>query len=142
MVGVFAIGLVVAFLTDETTGLKPGGYIVPGYLAISFYEPARLAATLLTVLGVILILTAANKVMLLYGNRRFAFALLTGCVLKLALATTLPLLGFAPVGLLIIGFVIPGLTGHACYRQGTLKTLASVALATSTTKLIAMAVIG
>ena len=142
MVGVFAIGLVVAFLVDETTGVKPGGYIVPGYLAVAVTEPVRLGATLAIVLCVIAILRFADRFMLLYGHRRFAFALLTGCLLKAALATLLPALGLAPVGLLIIGFVIPGLVAHSCDRQGILKTLASLVLATVLTKLVAVAVLG
>jgi poly-gamma-glutamate biosynthesis protein PgsC/CapC len=139
---VLAIGLVVAFLIDETVGVKPGGYIVPGYLAVALTEPVRLGATLVLVLCVIAILVLADRVMLLYGSRRFAFALLTGCLLKAILAILLPSLGLAPVGLLVIGFVIPGLVAHSCDRQGILKTLASLALATVLTRLVAMAVLG
>lgn len=142
MVTVIAIGMVVAFLVDETVGLRPGGYIVPGYLAIAATEPTRLAATLVIVLCVVGILDLAGRVMLLYGRRRFAFALLTGCLLKVWLAVALPSLGLAPVGLLVIGFVIPGLVAHSCDRQGTWKTLAALVLATALTKLIAMAVLG
>ena len=127
MVGVIAIGLVVALLVDETVGVKPGGYIVPGYLAIAIAEPARLGATLVIVMCVLATLVLADRVMLLYGSRRFAFALLTGCLLKLILAVFLPSFGLAPVGLLVIGFVIPGLVAHSCDRQGVLKTMASLA---------------
>lgn len=142
MVGVLAIGLVVALLVDETTGLKPGGYIVPGYLAMAVTEPVRLLATLAVVFCVLAVLKLADRMLLLYGSRRFAFALLTGCLLKAGLAVALPSLGFAPVGLLVIGFVIPGLTAHACDRQGIAKTLLALVLATALTKLIAMAVFG
>jgi poly-gamma-glutamate biosynthesis protein PgsC/CapC len=142
LVAVFALGLVVAVLVDEAVGVRPGGYIVPGYLAVAVTEPARLAATLGIVLCVIVVLRLAERVVLLYGHRRFAFALLTGCLLKATLAVVFPSLGLAPVGLLVIGFVIPGLVAHSCDRQGICKTLASVALATIVTKLVAMAVLG
>jgi poly-gamma-glutamate biosynthesis protein PgsC/CapC len=142
MVGVFAIGLVVAFLVDETTGVRPGGFIVPGYLAVALTEPVRLGATLAIVLCTMATLVLADRVMLLYGKRRFAFALLTGCLLKTVLATLLPALGLAPVGLLVIGFVIPGLVAHSCDRQGIFRTLASLTFATVLTKLIAVAVLG
>jgi poly-gamma-glutamate biosynthesis protein PgsC/CapC len=142
MVDVFAIGLVVAILVDETTGIKPGGYIVPGYLAVAMTEPTRLAATLAIVLVVIGVLKVVERFMLLYGRRRFAFALLTGCLLKTLLATLLPSLGLAPLGLLVIGFVIPGLVAHSCDHQGLSKTLASLVVATVLTKLVAMAVLG
>lgn len=142
MVGVFALGLVIAFLVDETTGLKPGGYIVPGYLAISATEPARLGATFALVLCILVVLAAADRLLLLYGSRRFAFTLLTGCVFKSALAAVFPYFGLVPVGLLVIGFLIPGLVAHSCDRQGMWKTLAALMLATILTKLVAMAVFG
>jgi hypothetical protein len=43
---------------------------------------------------------------------------------------------------LVIGFVIPGLVAHSCDRQGVLKTMASLVLATILTRLVAMAVFG
>ncbi|MCP4657064.1 MAG: poly-gamma-glutamate biosynthesis protein PgsC [bacterium] len=142
MVTLLVIGLVVAFWLDETTGITPGGYIVPGYLALSITDPLRLAATLLIVLCVVGVLKLADRVMLLYGRRRLAFALITGCLLKGLLAALAPALGFATAGLLIIGYVIPGLVAHNCERQGTLKTLTAAAAATALTSLVALAVVG
>ena len=142
MVTVLAIGLVVAFVVDESVGVRPGGYIVPGYLAIAGIDVTRLMATLVMVLVVVAILHVADRVMLLYGRRRFAFALLTGCVLKAATAVVLPSIGLAPIGLLVIGFVIPGLVANACVSQGVGKTLVAVVLAVSLTKLLALAVLG
>lgn len=141
MVIAFAVGIMVAFFVDETTGVKPGGYIVPGYLAVSTV-PEKLAMTLGLVVCVLAILALAERFVLLYGRRRFAFVVLTGCVLKSALITVLPVVGLAPVGLLIIGFLIPGLVAHGCDHQGVIKTLGALIVATVVTRLLCMAVLG
>ncbi|HQH46597.1 MAG TPA: poly-gamma-glutamate biosynthesis protein PgsC/CapC, partial [Candidatus Aminicenantes bacterium] len=40
------IGLFVALVTAEITGVVPGGLIVPAYLALYLNQPGRIAATL------------------------------------------------------------------------------------------------
>jgi poly-gamma-glutamate biosynthesis protein PgsC/CapC len=138
MVTVFAIGIVVALLVEERTGRTPGGIIVPGFLALALDEPWRVAVTLGTALVAIGVYRLVEPHLLLYGRRRFAFLVLTGLLLKAAAIHVLPLAGVLPVGLLVIGYMMPGLVASHAVRQGILPTVGAALLATGITRLAAL----
>lgn len=142
MVTIFVIGILVALLVDETTGIKPGGIIVPGFLALYLGEPLRVLFTILVSLLVYTIILGLQRYVFLYGKRRFAYAIVTGLAIKLLLAMALPNLMFLPFGLLIIGMVIPGLMGETFLQQGIWKTLLAIIVATAITRLLAYAFMG
>src|SRR5690606_30019661 len=71
MITIFVLGIIVALLVEETTGVVPGGVIVPGFLALHVADPARLGATLLVSLAVYGIVLFLQGHVLLYGRRRF-----------------------------------------------------------------------
>ena len=141
MVTIFLLGIVIAWLIDELTGLTPGGYIVPGYLALEMTEPIRLGVTLALTIVVVALLRGLRRVILLYGRRKLGFAILTGAVIKGILAKTIVFFQI-PVGILVIGYVIPGLVADRCDKQGVVRTLFATCVATCTTYLIAFVIIG
>ncbi|MBX3729242.1 MAG: poly-gamma-glutamate biosynthesis protein PgsC [Candidatus Sumerlaeia bacterium] len=142
MVTIFVVGILVALLVEEWTGLVPGGIIVPAFLAMAWNDPTRLLATLAAAGVVYALLLGMQRIVFLYGRRRFAWAIVTGVVIKQLLAWTLPGLGIAPYGLLIVGFLIPGLMAETCARQGVSKTIAALVIATVATRLLATAILG
>lgn len=142
MVTVFVIGVVVALLVDEMTGVTPGGIIVPGYLAIAWSEPSRLVATILATLLTVLIVSQLKRYIFVYGRRRFAYSVVTGIMLKQSLLFIFPALKLLSYGLLIIGYVIPGLLAENCLRQGIIRTMGAMILATAVTRLLSGAVLG
>lgn len=142
MVTMFVIGIVVALVIEELTGLTPGGLIVPGFLALHAAEPLRLAATIAAALVTGLIVMSIQGRMLLYGRRRFGYSVLTGIVVKGALVWLLPMLKMVPYGLLVIGMVIPGLIAETFLRQGVMKTLAAMVVAVALTRMASLAVLG
>lgn len=142
MITIFVLGIIVALLVEETTGVVPGGVIVPGFLALHVADPARLGATLLVSLAVYGIVRFLQGHVLLYGRRRFAYCVATGVAIKSAAAGVLPMLALAPAGLLVIGLVIPGLVGETFLRQGVGRTLAAMVLAVALTRVAALAVTG
>lgn len=142
MVTMFVIGIVVALVIEELTGLTPGGLIVPGFLALHAAEPMRLAATIAAALVTGLIVMSIQGRMLLYGRRRFGYSVLTGIVVKGALVWLLPMLKMVPYGLLVIGMVIPGLIAETFLRQGVMKTLAAMVVAVALTRMASLAVMG
>ncbi len=142
MVTIFAIGIVVSLLVEEITGYSPGGVVVPGFVALALHEPSEVVATLAVALLALGVYRLLEPRMLLYGRRRFGFLVLTGLLLKAGLLGFLPQFGVLPYGLLVIGYVVPGVLADTCARQGVLPTLATLALAAGSTRLIAAGVMG
>lgn len=127
------IGLVLAVLWAELTDLSPGGLVVPGYLALYFDQPLRIAATL----GAALLAWGAYKLLarrlILFGRRRFVLTVLAGAVAAQAWALVLPSLVEDPAGLRAIGLIVPGLLASCLARQKTAPTLASLAAVSTLT---------
>jgi len=120
------IGILVALVYAEITGLYPGGIIVPAFMALSLDQPSRALLTLLAAVLSLLAYKAVSRYFILFGKRRFVFMLLLGAFwaqLWLFLAPSLPL---APPELRVVGLIIPGLLANNLERQRFLPTLASL----------------
>jgi len=121
-------GMLVSFFILETTGIYPGGIIVPGFLSFYFPFPERIAATYVIALVSIGLFRIISSVTLLFGRRRFFFMILTG-----ALLTTLYnilVTGALSAQLLLpdtraVGLVIPGLMANNSEKQGIVKTFSA-----------------
>ncbi len=122
------IGLVLALIYVELTGLSPGGLIVPGYFAIYLDQPFRVLATLVVAFLVMGLYRLAFRYFLIFGRRRFVFMILAGAILGQLWAWLLPALFSEPLGLRVIGWVIPGLLASNLERQRVSYTLASLAI--------------
>jgi poly-gamma-glutamate biosynthesis protein PgsC/CapC len=125
------VGLVLALLWAEITDVSPGGLIVPGYFALYFGQPLRLAVTLVVALAVLAVYRILVTRLILFGRRRFVLLVLAGAVLSQAWVLVLPRAFAAPAGLHVIGLIIPGILASSLARQKVLPTLASL-LAVST----------
>jgi gamma-polyglutamate biosynthesis protein CapC len=131
------IGLVVALLYAEVTGLLPGGIIVPAGLALYAGHPVRIAATLgaaLIALGIFRLLSAR---FLIFGRRRFVFLILLGGMIGQIWLILWPGVFPGSLDMRVIGWIIPGLLANTLARQKFWPTLASLAAATATTAAIA-----
>jgi poly-gamma-glutamate biosynthesis protein PgsC/CapC len=126
------IGLFVSFIILESTGIYPGGIIVPGFLFFYFPFPGRIIATF----AIALISVGAFRIIaertLLFGRRRFFFMILTGALLT-SLYNFLMTKIF-PVELLlpdtrVVGLIIPGLIANNTEKQGIIKTLSTTVTA-------------
>ena len=73
-----AIGLLAGFFLYEWIGLSPGGFVVPGYVALCLDRPWALGATLGASFLTLFIVRALSRWVILYGRRRFTLMLLTG----------------------------------------------------------------
>lgn len=142
MVTLFVIGVLVALIVERACGYVPGGIIVPGFLAMALSDPMQVAATLAVAGATLGIFRLVEPHMVLYGRGRFAFFILTGIVIKMALMTLLPNFGLLPYGLLIIGYLIPGIVANTFARQGILPTLGALTAAVAAARLINLAVMG
>lgn len=112
------LGIAVSAVMTELTGLS-AGLVVPGYIALGLHSPKRILLTMLTALVALIICRLLDRVMLLYGRRRFAVmvicAYLVGC-----LFSYVPLF---PLGMHAIGSIVPGIIGLECDKQGIFKTI-------------------
>ncbi len=131
------IGLAVALLYAELTGIYPGGIIVPAFLALSLDHPARPLATIAVACISLLLYKLLARYLILFGKRRFVVMLLIGGLLSQILALAMPKLLAAPLEFQVIGFIIPGLLANNLERQKFFPTLASLVIVTTITYFLA-----
>lgn len=117
-------GLAASLALAELLSIAPGGYIVPGYIAVTLSDPQRVAATVGIAMLTVLVMKLVGRFVLLYGMRRFVLFLLVGFALGIAYAAAAARLSNSPIE--AIGFVIPGLIANWMDRQGAVVTLASM----------------
>jgi len=133
------IGIVVSLMLTEVIGLSAGGIIVPGYVALLLDRPTALAGFLLVAAASYGIVRALGMVLMLYGNRRFAVAVLAGLTLS-AGAQWASLSAPLYVEWVGLGLIVPGLLANQFDRQGVLPTLLMLAIAAPLTRLIVILV--
>jgi len=131
------IGLAVALLYAEFTGIYPGGIIVPAFLALSLDHPFRALATIAVACLSLLIYKLLARYLILFGKRRFVILLLVGGLLSQLIGLAAPNLLAAPAEFQVIGFIIPGLLANNLERQRFLPTLASLVTVTAITYFLA-----
>ena len=131
------IGLAVALLYAELTGIYPGGIIVPAFLALSLDHPIRALATVAVACLSLLAYKLLSRTLILFGKRRFVIIILIGGLLSQLLVLVMPKLLAAPVEFQVIGFIIPGLLANNLERQRFLPTLASLVTVTAITYFLA-----
>ncbi len=130
------IGLLVATLFTELTGIYPGGIIVPAYVALFVNQPLRMAGTLVVALLAWGTFRLISRLFIVFGRRRFLLLILIGGAWSLIGYRLLPLAWPASLELRAIGWIIPGLIANAFERQGWPLTLLALGIATAMTYLI------
>lgn len=130
-------GVLISLLYTELTGLS-AGLIIPGYLALCFHSPWRIVDTLIVAAVAAGICKLFSKSIILYGRRRFAFLL----VLTFFLSLMAQEISIFPSGGIVIGTLIPGIIAREFDRQGFADTLLSLAVTTSLTAAILLALGG
>jgi gamma-polyglutamate biosynthesis protein CapC len=113
---------------------------VPGYVALLLDRPTALAGFLLVATASYGIVRTLGMVLMLYGSRRFAVAVLTGLTLGTGAQWVSPSVPFY-VEWAGLGLIVPGLLAHQFDRQGILPTLAMLAIAASLVRLILILVV-
>lgn len=127
------IGLVLALVYVELTGISPGGLIVPGYFALYLDQPERVLATLAVAFLVLGLYRLAFRYFIIFGRRRFVFMVLAGVIIGQLWSWLMPALFSEPVGLRVIGWVVPGLLAYNLDRQRIMLTLASLVIVSALT---------
>jgi poly-gamma-glutamate biosynthesis protein PgsC/CapC len=121
------VGILVALLYAEVTGIYPGGIIVPAFLALSLNQPSRVLATVLIACLSLLTYKLLARYFIIFGRRRFVLMLLLGGLLAQAWLLLVPSFFAGPLELRAVGWIIPGLLANNLERQKFFPTLASLA---------------
>jgi len=132
------VGMVLSLFLTETLGVTAGGIIVPGYIAMNLDDPLRVITTFSISFVVFIIIKVFSSFMLIYGKRRLVFALLLGFLFGLLTKNTDNYLDILKYDFIVIGNIIPGLIANWMDRQGVLRTLFTILITSSVTKLFIM----
>ncbi len=138
-----AIGLGVSFslVFHEIFGLAAGGIVVPGYIALNFHNPFKLAGTLIVALVVYIFIKIIGQFVFVYGRRRMVLAVLLGFIFGY-LSRQIFAEGFGDVRLEAIGYIIPGLIANWMERQGVYQTITTVLIGGAMVRLMVILVTG
>lgn len=117
----FLLSLLLGWFYYRRTGWSAGGMVTPGFLVLHRNDLS--GVFLLFLLGIFLTLPLEYLVrrFRLFGRERMFAA----CVLSLGALTLCR--GILPLTLHWYGWIIPGLLGAECQRQGVIPTLLSLA---------------
>lgn len=132
-----AISIILSFFSSEFLGLLSGGMISGGYLAVYMQSPFRLVSTLICAIVVFTIVRLLEKIVIIYGRRRFMACVLIGFALTFFWGKFLPFLDFEK-DLRIVGFIVPGLIANDMIKQGIVKTFLALTFVTLASKLLLM----
>lgn len=140
-----AIGLGVAFslVFHEVFGLAAGGIVVPGYIALNFHDPYKLAGTLIVALVVWACIKVIGQFVFVYGRRRMVLAVLLGFIFGYISRQIFSVnADIVPdiVPLEAIGYIIPGLIANWMERQGVYKTITTVLMGGAMVRLLVILV--
>ena len=135
------ISILFGFLSAEFLGLLTGGLVSAGYLAFFIGQPWRLASTLALAAVIYLITLGLQKIIIIYGRRRFMTVILLSLLGTWLIEQGLyGILGSLEMDIRIVGFIIPGLIANDMLKQGVVKTLLGVCILTVVVKLILLLV--
>lgn len=138
-----ALGIGVNLLLTELVGITAAGLVVPGYLALHLDQPGRLAATFGVALATWAVVRfGLSRLVVLYGRRRLAAAVLTGFVLNALLARLLVTGPAAGLDLQVIGHIVPGLIASEALSQRFIPTLAMTLLVAGIVRLLLVVIVG
>ena len=132
------IGIMVSLALVELTGITAGAIIAPGYIALLLDQPQALIGVLIAVLGTHVIVSLVAPWLFLYGTRRLTVSVLVGLVLATALGYARNEFVSETLIWAGLGYVVPGLIAHQCYRQGLLPTAIGLLIAAPLTRALAL----
>jgi poly-gamma-glutamate biosynthesis protein PgsC/CapC len=133
------LGMALSLVVSELVGVSSAGLVVPGYLALYLDQPARLAATFMVALCTwAAVRFGLERLVVLYGRRRFGVTVLTGFLLNAALDRLLFILPPEAAGLRAIGYIVPGLIANTALQQGVGQTVGLTLLVAAAVRLILM----
>ena len=131
-----AIGLALGFFFYEWVGFSPGGFVVPGYIALYWDRPIMIISTLVISLMTYGLVHLLSQITILYGRRRFILMIITGFAFQWLFRLLVIKTHILNIEIDTIGYIIPGLIANEIGRQRILPTFSSLMIISVMVRLI------
>lgn len=118
-------GVLISLVLSEIFNLTPAGLVTPALMSMSFHAPLEMLYTVFVALLTFAALKGLERIVLLYGRRRFGVAILLSFLIDAALTG----LGIFPVRTMLIGVLTPGIMSASFIQQGVIKSLLVLGIA-------------
>lgn len=131
------IGIILSIIYYEFTEISPGGIVVPAYITIYMNQPERIISTILLSILTLLVVNFLSKYLILYGKRKFGIMVIISFFIRWIFSSMFVSFGVSS-SLIVssIGYIIPGIIAQDIDKQGTIRTVSSMLIVASITKLI------
>ena len=138
---VIGLSIILGFLSVEFLGLFTGGLVSAGYLAFYMDQPWRVVSTIVLAVVIYLITLGLQKIIIIYGRRRFMVTVLLSLISTWLLEKGLyGNLGSLELDIRVVGFIIPGLIANDMFKQGILRTILGVSILAVVVRLLLLLV--
>ncbi|CAM4462958.1 MAG: Capsule biosynthesis protein CapC [Legionellaceae bacterium] len=138
------LGLAISLIFTEFFGLKAGGMIVPGYMAINLIHPVPIILTLITAAAAFFLVRGLSSFLIIFGHRRRALIVLVAFILGAIghhLFTHI-ISNNTSDAYNVVGFLTPGLIASSFDKQGIIETCATIFTISIIVRLILILCIG
>ena len=141
------LGLAVSLIFSELFGLAAGGLVVPGYFALYLNHPWLIFVTIGCAVVTFLVVHLLSSFVILYGKRRTVLIILVAYLLRITIdygmqGVVMSVPGSEDTGLLIIGYIIPGLIAIWLDRQGVVETITTLISASVVVRMVLILIYG
>ena len=123
------LGLILNFLAFEMLGISLGGFVVPGFIALEMQHPLSLIVTIIASILTYLFIRMISNFAIIFGLRHLVIAMLVGFLFNEIIVLLPPI--FSVYSVEGIGYILPGVIAHWMDRQGVVRTLSAMLIASS-----------
>ena len=138
MAEILILGVIVSIFFYEVTDITPGGIIVPGLMVAYIGQPLRMLYTVLISLISYFLVKLLSQRFLIFGKRRFALLIIISLLLHIILSLIFgSFMGVVAMNAMsLVGYTVAGITANSMYKQGPVRTVASLAVTVGVIELI------
>ena len=134
------LGLILNFLAFEMLGISLGGFVVPGFIALEMQHPLSLSLTLIASVLTFIVVRIISNFTVIFGLRHLVIAMLVGFLFNEIILVLPPV--FHVSNIEGIGYLLPGIIAHWMDRQGAVKTVSTMLIASSFIHLFLIVITG
>ncbi|XDD48945.1 poly-gamma-glutamate biosynthesis protein PgsC [Leptospira sp. WS92.C1] len=138
------LGILLGFFFWEKTGIHPGGWVVPGYMALTLLQPWTLVEIVLSSLLTFVFYRLSESQFLSFGRRKIVL-ILVGSILISSLVHWIGILYWRYISnseFRILGHIVPGLITLSMEKQGVLRTISGITICSCILRLVLIFLLG
>lgn len=137
-------GILFGFILWERTGLYPGGWVVPGYVALYLFQPWVMGTLILSSACTLIVYKISESRFLTFGQRKTVLILLLSILISMIVDFFTVKFGNSMKDFesRTIGHIVPGLVALTSEKQGISKTFSSILIGSVLVRLFLIFVLG